>query len=196
MTYGLGESVIAERIADWENNLPDPSNWLICPAWGGGRLRLSAKGAQLETLKIQVNAQIKKVIPLIQDIYFGTEEDQSIEFLIAEKLNQLGKTLSCAELYRRSHCHKVYRSSGGFYFFKGSAVTYAIDSKTSLLGVESSMIDQYGLVSAPVASSMALGAQKSTSRFCTCHYRKCRTYQGDLGQEVGTVFIDWQRPKE
>ena len=44
-----------------------------------------------------MHAQIEKVIPLIEDIYFGTDEDQSIEFLIAEKLSRLGKTLSCAE---------------------------------------------------------------------------------------------------
>ncbi|MGB2137191.1 MAG: molybdopterin-binding protein, partial [Flavobacteriaceae bacterium] len=97
LTYGLGESVIAERIADWENNLPKPIKLAYLPSLGRVRLRLSAKGAELETLKIQVNTQIEKVIPLIQDIYFGTEEDQSIEFLIAEKLNQLEKTLSCAE---------------------------------------------------------------------------------------------------
>ncbi|MGB2165408.1 MAG: competence/damage-inducible protein A, partial [Flavobacteriaceae bacterium] len=72
LTYGLGESVIAERIADWENNLPKPIKLAYLPSLGRVRLRLSAKGAELETLKIQVNTQIEKVIPLIQDIYFGT----------------------------------------------------------------------------------------------------------------------------
>ena len=49
LTYGLGESVIAERIADWENNLPDPIKLAYLPSLGRVRLRLSAKGAQLET---------------------------------------------------------------------------------------------------------------------------------------------------
>ena len=126
LTYGLGESVIAERIADWENNLPKPIKLAYLPSLGRVRLRLSAKGAELETLKIQVNTQIEKVIPLIQDIYFGTEEDQSIEFLIAEKLNQLGKTLSCAESCTGGAISTRFTvHPGASSFFKGSAVTYA-----------------------------------------------------------------------
>ena len=97
LTYGLGESVIAERIADWENNLPDSIKLGYLPSLGRVRLRLSGKGTELEIIKKQVNVEIEKVIPLIEDIYFGTDEDQSIEFLIAEKLSRLGKTLSCAE---------------------------------------------------------------------------------------------------
>ena len=196
LTYGLGESVIAERIADWENNLPKPIKLAYLPSLGRVRLRLSAKGAELETLKIQVNTQIEKVIPLIQDIYFGTEEDQSIEFLIAEKLNQLGKTLSCAESFTGGAISTRFTvHPGASSFFKGSAVTYALDSKTSLLGVESSMIDQYGVVSGPVASAMALGAQKKyKSDFALATTGNAGPTKGDLGQEVGTVFIGLATP--
>ena len=35
LTYGLGESVIAERIADWENNLPDSIKLAYLPSLGG-----------------------------------------------------------------------------------------------------------------------------------------------------------------
>ncbi len=33
VTYGLGESAIAARIEDWEDNLPPLSNWPICRIW-------------------------------------------------------------------------------------------------------------------------------------------------------------------
>jgi nicotinamide-nucleotide amidase len=46
LTYGQGESVVAERIEDWENNLPGVSNYL--PAPGRVRLRLSARGTDKE----------------------------------------------------------------------------------------------------------------------------------------------------
>ena len=197
LTYGLGESVIAERIADWENNLPEPIKLAYLPSLGRVRLRLSARGNELETLKTQVNEEIQKVIPLIQDIYFGTEEDQSIEFLIAEKLNQLGKTLSCAESCTGGAISTRFTAHpGASSFFKGSAVTYAVDSKTSLLGVESSMIDQYGVVSGPVASAMALGAQKKyKSDFALATTGNAGPTKGDLGQEVGTVFIGLATPE-
>ena len=179
LTYGLGESVIAERIEDWENNLPESIKLAYLPSLGRVRLRLSTKGSELENLKTEVDAQIEKVIPLIEDIYFGTEEDQSIEFLIAEKLNQLGKSLSCAESCTGGAIATRFTSQpGASTFFKGSAVTYAVESKTKLLGVESSLIDSYGVVSAEVASAMALGAQnKYQFGLCPCYHWKRRAYQ-------------------
>ena len=81
-------------------------------------------------------------------------------------------------------------------FFLGSAVTYAVDSKTSILGVERSIIDQYGEVSGPVASAMALGAQKKyKSDFALATTGNAGPTKGDKGQEVGTVFIGLASPE-
>lgn len=197
LTYGLGESVIAERIENWENNLPETIKLAYLPSLGRVRLRLSTKGSELENLKTEVNAQIEKVIPLIEDIYFGTEEDQSIEFLIAEKLNQLGKSLSCAESCTGGAIATRFTSQPkASTFFKGSAVTYAVESKTKLLGVESSLIDSYGVVSAEVASAMALGAQKMyQSDYAIATTGNAGPTKGDQGQEVGTVFIGLATPQ-
>ena len=197
LTYGLGESVIAGRIADWEKNLPESIKLAYLPSLGRVRLRLSSKGAVLDTLKKQVDEQIEKVIPSIQDIYFGTEEDQSIEFLIADKLKQLGNTLSCAESCTGGAIATKFTSHpGASSFFLGSAVTYAVDSKTSMLGVERSIIDQYGEVSGPVASAMALGAQKKyKSDFALATTGNAGPTKGDMGQEVGTVFIGLASPE-
>ena len=197
LTYGLGESVIAGRIADWEKNLPESIKLAYLPNLGRVRLRLSSKGAVEDTLKKQVDEQIEKVIPLIQDIYFGTEEDQSIEFLIADKLKRLGNTLSCAESCTGGAIATKFTSHpGASSFFLGSAVTYAVDSKTSILGVERSIIDQYGEVSGPVASAMALGAQKKyKSDFALATTGNAGPTKGDMGQEVGTVFIGLASPE-
>ena len=196
LTYGLGESVIAARIADWEKNLPESIKLAYLPSLGRVRLRLSSKGAVLDTLKKQVDEQIEKVIPSIQDIYFGTEEDQSIEFLIADKLKRLGNTLSCAESCTGGAIATKFTSHpGASSFFLGSAVTYAVDSKTSILGVERSIIDQYGEVSGPVASAMALGAKKKyKSDFALATTGNAGPTKGDMGQEVGTVFIGLASP--
>ena len=196
LTYGLGESVIAGRIADWEKNLPESIKLAYLPSLGRVRLRLSSKGAVLDTLKKQVDEQIEKVIPSIQDIYFGTEEDQSIEFLIADKLNRLGNTLSCAESCTGGAIATKFTSHpGASSFFLGSAVTYGVDSKTSILGVDRSIIDQYGEVSGQVASAMALGAQKKyKSDFALATTGNAGPTKGDIGQEVGTVFIGLASP--
>ena len=197
LTYGMGESAIAERISDWENNLPDDIKLAYLPSLGRVRLRLSTKGPDLDTLKSNVKAQIEKVIPSIRDIYFGTEEQESIEFLIAYKLNQLGKTLSCAESCTGGAIAARFTAHpGASSFFKGSAVTYAIDSKTNLLGVDRSIIDQYGVVSGPVASAMALGAQKKyNSDFALATTGNAGPTNVDSGKELGTVFIGLATPK-
>ena len=58
LTYGLGESVIAERIEEWENNLPESIKLAYLPSLGRVLLRLSAKGPELEALEKEVNEQI------------------------------------------------------------------------------------------------------------------------------------------
>ena len=197
LTYGLGESVIAERIEDWENNLPESIKLAYLPSLGRVRLRLSTKGPELEALKTAVNAQLEKVIPLIEDIYFGTEEDQSIEFQIAKRLNGMGKSLSCAESCTGGAIATRFTSqAGASTFFKGSAVTYATDSKTDLLGVEKTIIEKHGVVSGAVAAAMALGAQKKyQSDYAIATTGNAGPTKGDSGQEVGTVFIGLATPK-
>ena len=44
ITYGMGESMVAERIEEWENNLPEFIKLAYLPSYGKLRLRLSAKG--------------------------------------------------------------------------------------------------------------------------------------------------------
>lgn len=197
LTYGLGESVIAERIEDWENNLPESIKLAYLPSLGRVRLRLSTKGPELEALKTAVNAQLEKVIPLIEDIYFGTEEDQSIEFQIAKRLNEMGKSLSCAESCTGGAIATRFTSqAGASTFFKGSAVTYATDAKTDLLGVEKTIIEKHGVVSGAVAAAMALGAQKKyQSDYAIATTGNAGPTKGDSGQEVGTVFIGLATPK-
>ena len=196
LTYGLGESVIAERIEEWENNLPESIKLAYLPSLGRVRLRLSTKGPELEALKKEVNEQIDKVIPLIKDIYFGAEEDQSIESLIAQKLKQLGKTLSCAESCTGGViATRITSIVGASGFFNGSAVTYATESKTRILDVDESVISEHGVVSAAVASAMALGAQKKySSDFALATTGNAGPTKGDEGQEIGTVFIGLATP--
>jgi len=197
LTYGLGESLIAERIEDWEENLPEPIKLAYLPSLGRVRLRLSSKGANLETLKKQIDDEIKKVIPLIEDIFFGTEDDQPIEFLIAQQLNRLSKTLSCAESCTGGAIATRFTAqAGASSYFKGSAVTYATDSKSSLLGVEGSLIQTHGVVSGAVASAMALGAQKKyNSDYALATTGNAGPSKGGQGQEVGKVFIGLATPQ-
>ena len=50
LVYGIGESMLAERIANWEDNLPKFIKLAYLPNLGSVRLRLSAKGQERKTI--------------------------------------------------------------------------------------------------------------------------------------------------
>ena len=84
LTYGLGESVIAERILDWENKLPKDIKLAYLPNLGKVRLRLSSKGYDETLLLKRVNEQIDALIPFIEDIFVGFEGQTSLEIQLQE----------------------------------------------------------------------------------------------------------------
>ena len=79
LTYGLGESVIAERIEEWENNLPHDIKLAYLPNIGRVRLRLSGKGPDETEINQRIDTQIATLLPQIQDIFMGFEEEASVE---------------------------------------------------------------------------------------------------------------------
>ncbi|HEX9601630.1 MAG TPA: molybdopterin-binding protein, partial [Mariniflexile sp.] len=98
LVYGIGESALAERIEAWEDTLPKHIKLAYLPSLGKMRLRLSAKGSNVQEVINSVQNELDKVIPLIKNEFAGfEEEDGSVEVVIAKQLNRLGKTLAIAE---------------------------------------------------------------------------------------------------
>ena len=89
LTYGLGESVIAERIEAWENNLPQDIKLAYLPNIGRVRLRLSGKGPNEAEINQRIDAQIASLLPQIQDIFMGFEEEAFVEEQIQKKCMRL-----------------------------------------------------------------------------------------------------------
>ena len=58
LTYGLGESVIADRIKDWEAALPESIKLAYLPNLGRVRLRLSSTGFDKAAITAGVDAQV------------------------------------------------------------------------------------------------------------------------------------------
>ena len=79
LTYGLGESIIADKIEDWETNLPKFIKLAYLPSLGKVRLRLTAKGDDEEILKTEIERQIVSLHKLIGDIIFGYEGESEAE---------------------------------------------------------------------------------------------------------------------
>jgi len=98
LTYGLGESVIAERIEQWENELPSDIKLAYLPNLGRVRLRLSGKGSDPILLEKRIDAEIEKLYPLIGDIIMGFEEEASVEEQLQTQFIKTNNTLACCFL--------------------------------------------------------------------------------------------------
>ena len=191
MTYGLGESAIAERIEAWENNLPQTIKLAYLPNIGRVRIRLSSVGSDEEILKNTINSEIEKLLPLINDIFVGFEDETSLEIQIKEGFVRQQKTLALAESCTGGEiASRLTQVAGASEYFKGCAVAYHTQSKTDLLGVSEALINKYSVVSEEVASAMAENVRKkfnATVGLSTTG--NAGPSKGDSDAEIGTVWI-------
>ena len=191
LTYGIGESIIAERIKDWESALPEPIKLAYLPNLGRVRLRLSSKGFDKEAIIDGVNAQVTALIPLISDVFVGFEEQSSIEQIIGNQLTKLGRTLSIVESCTGGKiAENITAHSGASNYFKGGLVAYAMDSKIDILKVNPELIKAHSVVSNQVAEAMAENVrQLFASDYGLATTGNAGPTKGDSEAEIGTVCI-------
>ena len=198
LTYGMGESAIAEKLEDWEDNLPSFIKFAYLPNIGSVRLRLSAKGEDKEALLRGIEEQVQKLYPIIGDIVYGEEEeDGKVEKQIGTLLADKKMTLSTAESFTGgSIAERVTSVPGASAYFKGSMVCYATEAKVKLLGVPQELIDQYSVVSEEVAIAMATNVKERLGTdFAIATTGNAGPSKGDSDADVGTVYIGIGTPK-
>ncbi len=161
MTYGQGESTIAERIEHFEDTLPASIKLAYLPSFGRVRLRLTAKGPEKEPLETLLHMKVEELKGLVSDIFVGLDDNNSLEKSIGQILAKKGKTISTAESLTGGKIgSNIVSNPGSSAYFKGGIVAYHRELKEALLHVSSETIDQYTTVSEQVAKEMALGALK------------------------------------
>ena len=191
LTYGLGESVIAERIELWENDLPKDIKLAYLPNLGRVRLRLSGKGTDENLLNNRIDAEIEKLYPLIGDIIMGFEEEASIEEQLQAQFIKTNNSLAIAESCTGGKiASRLTQIPGASIYFKGGMVAYATEVKVNLLGVSKGLIDNFSVVSAPVAEAMAVGVrERFGSTIGVSTTGNAGPSKGDSDADLGTVFI-------
>tara|TARA_R110002124_G_scaffold6123_1_gene37295 strand:+ start:38471 stop:39718 length:1248 start_codon:yes stop_codon:yes gene_type:complete len=191
LTYGQGESIIAQRISHWEEALPPHIKLAFLPSLGRVRLRLSSKGINEGQLHREVDTQMQELLDILEDIAVGFEDEHTIEERIGILLAEKHQTLSLAESCTGGAiAEKITSHPGASVYFRGSIIPYATQLKSEILGVDPKLLEEYNVVSIPVAEAMATHAQK----LFTTHYAVATTgiagpTKGDGEDEVGTVCI-------
>ena len=191
LTYGLGESAIAERLDTFEEELPPFVKLAYLPNLGRVRLRLSAKHKDKDLVEEIMTIQVAKLLSLIEDIFVGYESDGPLEAQIGKVLTQKGFTICAAESCTGGRISDlIAKVPGASEYFKGGIVSYATDTKTDFLGVSKALIEAHSVVSAEVAEAMAVGAkQKFKTDFAVSTTGNAGPSKGDSNAEVGTVYI-------
>ena len=196
LTYGEGESKIAERIEDWENNLPTFIKLAYLPSPGKVRLRLSARGTEKSILEEAIAANVTSLTQIINDIIVGFDEDETIEVVLGRQLTQQKKSIATAESCTGGKIAQTLSSvAGASNYFKGSVVSYATETKIKVLGISEDLIKAHSVVSAEVAEAMALAIQRiMQTDYAIATTGNAGPTKGDAGAEVGTVFIALATP--
>jgi len=191
ITYGMGESMVAERIEDWENNLPECIKLAYLPSYGKLRLRLSAKGTNKELLDNSIATEFEKLTKIIPDIIIGFEDDETIEEIIGQLLTIKNQNLATAESCTGGNIAKMITSvPGSSGYFVGSVIAYNVSVKTNELEVDEKLIAKHSVVSAEVTEAMAKGIQqKFGTAYAVATTGNAGPSKDMTDTDVGTVFI-------
>lgn len=191
LTYGLGESAIADKISNWEENLPHFIKLAYLPGLGRVRLRLSARGNNEEELKLGLSSEVEKLYPLIGDIIKGFEDENSLEEQIIHEYTQKKKKIAVAESITGGKiASKLINVPGASAVFMGSLVCYDTSIKEKILGISTETIKKYSVVSEEVAKEMASNVRKLlNSDIGISTTGNAGPTKGDSNAEVGTVYI-------
>lgn len=160
LTQGVPESILAERLAVWESELPSSIKLAYLPSENRVRLRLSTRGDDEGLLNSLIDAQIEKLQTVIPELIFGEEQDR-LEQRIGEELLKRNATIATAESCTGGYiAHLITRVAGSSAYYKGSVLAYDNTIKESVLGVKVDTLKSFGAVSEEVVVEMALGVKK------------------------------------
>jgi nicotinamide-nucleotide amidase len=186
---GIPESILADKIEDWELALPENIALSYLPVGTRVKLRLTASGENEEDLKQRTEEEIQKLLPLVEGHVIAVYEDK-IENILAEMLTERKLTISTAESCTGGELAKMITSvSGSSKYFLGGMVAYATEKKIKILNVSRETVDEFTVVSEQVAQEMARGCQE----LFETHISLSTTGvagpgKGEDGKDVGTVY--------
>lgn len=197
ITAGLAESLLAERIEQWEEALPSYLKLAYLPAPGIVRLRLSAYEVEGEQVREEIDRRFAELRELIPDYVVGFET-ATVEEQVHELLIERGATLALAESCTGGKiASKFTAMAGASAYLLVGVVAYANEAKTNILGVDAELIRRHGAVSEEVARAMAEGAR----RVADADYALATTgiagpTGGTAEKPVGTVWFALATPTE
>ncbi|TKK70836.1 competence/damage-inducible protein A [Ilyomonas limi] len=190
LVAGIGESFLAERIKNFENNLPAHVRLAYLPHYGLVRLRLTAKGEDATAIEKQLDNLQAQLKPLIQDVLVAAQ-DVSMETVLGTLLNDQKKTVATAESCTGGYIsHLLTANPNSSSFFTGSVVCYDKKVKETVLKVDKQVLEEKGTVCKEVAEQLVKGViELVNSDYAIAVTGLMGPDNGGEDKPVGTVWI-------
>jgi nicotinamide-nucleotide amidase len=189
-TAGQGESMIAERLMDFEASLPAHIKLAYLPNYGMVKLRLTASGNYKEEVEKEINPFFEELQVQVTE-WLVTNEDEGLEVVIGKILKAKGKTMGTAESCTGGYiAHLITSIPGSSAYFKGSVISYANEVKENLLAVSHDTLASHGAVSQQTVMAMVKGAiEKLNVDYALATSGIMGPDGGSEEKPVGTVWI-------
>ena len=191
ITAGLPESMLAERIAKWEDSLPEWVKLAYLPSPNIVRLRLSAYNQEDgEATRAAIDELFGKLYEIIPQHIVGFEE-ATMQALVHDIMCKRGLTLATAESCTGGTIASRFTAmAGASAYFLGGVVAYANEAKRDILGVNYDDIMEHGAVSECVARQMAEGVRRITGAdYAIATTGIAGPTGGSEAKPVGTVWM-------
>lgn len=190
LTSGVGESFLADLIANFETALPSHLKLAYLPNYGMVRLRLSGSGFEKDKIEKDIQFYFDNLQVLVKG-YLVTNEDEAMQNVVAKLLLAKNKTVSTAESCTGGYiAHLLTEKPGASAYYSGSVVSYSYKAKEDLLQVDKNTLETKGAVSEEIVIQMAKGAIKNIQTDYTISVSGIMGPDGGMPDKpVGTVWI-------
>lgn len=190
MVGGITESALAERLAEWENALPDYLHLAYLPTPGLIRLRLDGRGDDASRIDAEMGRRIEELKKLVGD-NLRYDGDATAAEILMDACRRKGYTLGSAESCTGGTiAQRITAIAGCSDVFKGSVVSYCNEVKAAVLGVSEADLREHGAVSREVVEQMTRGAIGTLGCDCAVATSGIAGPGGATpGKPVGTVWI-------
>jgi nicotinamide-nucleotide amidase len=156
--WGIGESVLAERVADLLA-LPNPT---VAPYAGGGQvtLRVTARATDGAAARALLEPVEREIRDRVGAACFGVD-GESLASVVLGELAERGQSLAVAESCTGGGLGAALAAvPGASRCWLGGVMAYANAAKQVLLGLPAELLVRWGAVSDPVALAMAEGVRQ------------------------------------
>jgi nicotinamide-nucleotide amidase len=160
LTAGEGETMLAEKLSDFEDRLPTHVKLAYLPSLGTVRLRLTARGDDENALNKDLDVLKEELESIIKPAVAGYDND-TMPIVVGRMLQERGLRIASAESCTGGYlAHLLTSVAGSSAYFEGSVIAYSYDLKEKMLDVSHETLMTFGAVSEECVREMVKGAVK------------------------------------